>query len=392
MKKLPLFPQGMNKRWWLFRPIDLITAVLRSRKPKKGLVVVRMDGLGDMILFRPVLDYYAQVFGVAKSEITVLGCHSWRKLADSIFAGFNVVTINEHAYERQFFYRLKISLWVARQHFKIAVCDIYFRKMMTCDSLLYYTYAQRIAVCEPFPSQKTKPRFDYYRHIYTDVIDTGAHPQHEMIRHYKFISGIAGYEIKPQPLSIPWQTQGNPITQKPYVAINFGSNEAGRRWPFEYYIEIAKRIVARGYYAVFLGGPAEAPYSDVLAQQNLDTKIINYIGKDKGMSDVFDIFSHAHATITSETGPGHVSLALHVPTLMICGGSAYITFTPFPREISTNTMHFVYRHRECFGCMAHCPYRTDPSHTFPCLADVTVEAVWERFEMLIPERMGVITA
>lgn len=377
----------MNNRWWQFRPIDIICALFRSRKPKKGLVVVRMDGLGDMVLFRQILDYYPEAFGVDKQDITVLGCNSWKSLADTIFAGFRVVTINEHAYERQFFYRLKISLWLARQNFKIAACDIFFRKTMTCDSLLYYSYAERVAVCEPYPSIKTKPRFDYYRHIYTDVIDTGMHPQHETLRHYKFISGILGREIAPQPLTIHWRKDRDPIKLKPYVAINFGSNEAGRRWPFDYYIQIAERIAKRGYYAVFLGGPAERAYGVLLDQQKKHANIINYIGKDSGMAEVFDILLHAHATITSETGPGHVSLALHVPTLMICGGGAYATFVPFPKEICTDSMHFAYRHMDCFGCMEHCPYRKDAQQSFPCLINVTVDDVWEQFEKLIPQRI-----
>lgn len=377
---MTLFPRGMNKRWWLFRPIDLITALFKSRKPKQGMVIVRMDGLGDMILFRPTLDYYAKAFAVDKKDITILGCHSWRALAATIFKDYNVVTINEHAYERKFFYRLKISVWMARQHFKIATCDIYFRKPMTCDSLLYYSYADRIAVCAPHPSKKTKPRFDYYRQFYTDIIDTGLHPTHETLRHYRFISAIIGNNIKPKPLLIPWRKDKDPINLKPYIAINFGSNEAGRRWPFDGYIELAKRIANSGYYVLFLGGPAERDYSQLLDKHIAHPKIINYIGKDKGLMDLFDILQHAAGVITSETGPGHFALALQVPTLMICGGAAYNTFVPYPKEISKDTMQFIYHKLDCFTCLENCPYRQDDTQAYPCLNRVTVDHVWETFK------------
>lgn len=385
-KKLPLLPRGMNNRWWQFRVIDIITTLLRSRGPKRGLVVVRMDGLGDMILFRQLLDYYPEAFGVTKEDITVLGCHSWKGLAATVFDGYNVVTINEHTYERRFFYRLKISLWMARQNFQQATCDIYFRKTMACDSLLYYSYADRVIVCEPYPSPKTKPRFDYYRRLYTQVIDTGEHPRHETLRHYQFVSGLLGYDITPEPLCVPWRQNQDPITHKPYVAFNFGSNEAGRRWPFDSFIELAKRVMERGYYALFLGGPAELSYRDELDAKCSHPLLINYIGKDKGLAEVLDIFQHAHATITSETGPGHFSLALQTPTLMICGGSADVLFVPYPREISTDSMRFVSAYRDCFGCLEHCPYRTDASLPFPCLADVSVDQAWQAFESLVPVR------
>jgi ADP-heptose:LPS heptosyltransferase len=386
-KRLPFLPKGMNNRWWQFRIIDLITSIKRSRKSKKGLVVIRMDGLGDMILFRQSLDYYCEAFSLTPEDITILGCNSWRTLSDTIFKEYNVVTINEHAYERKFSYRLKISLWLAKQAFQTAVCDIYFRKTMTCDSLLYYSYADRIAVCEPYPSKKTKPRFDYYRHIYTDIIDTGPHPMHETLRHYNFVSGLLKKQIKPKPLHIKWRNNNNPIQQKPYVAFNFGSNEAGRRWPFENFIELAKRVIERGYYAVFLGGPAELHYIDILNNTYKHPRLINYIGKDKGLTEVLDIFQHAHATITSETGPGHFSFALQKPTLMICGGGAYTLFVPYPKEISTENMRFAYAQRECFGCLEHCPYRQDANLPFPCLADVTIEQAWQAFEDLIPSKI-----
>lgn len=383
-KQLPLFPKGMNNRWWQFRVIDLITTLLRSRRPKNGLVAIRMDGLGDMILFRQSLDYYAEAFTIPQDQITVLGCHSWRRLADTIFAGYRVVTIDEHAFERRFFYRLKIALWLAKQGFHTAVCDIYFRKTMTCDSLLYASYADRIAVCEPHPSNKTKPRFDYYRHLYTDVIDTGPHPTHETIRHYRFISGVLGRDVSPQPVAIPWrQTSTTPFPQ-PYVAFNFGSNEAGRRWPFENFIALAKRVIERGYYAVFLGGPAEHDYSDTLNAAYQHCRLINFIGQDKGLHDVLDILQAAHAVITSETGPGHFAFALQKPTLMLCGGGAYETFVPYPNVIATQHTRFAYAYRDCFGCLEHCPYRTDATQPFPCLSDISVDRAWERFGDLVP--------
>ena len=105
-------PGGMRRRWWMFRPLDLIARHWPVFKKPRGVLVVRMDGIGDMVLFRRTLDRYAEVFGVDKSEITVLGCASWANLADVVFEGYKVYAIDEHAFARRPFYRFKISLWV----------------------------------------------------------------------------------------------------------------------------------------------------------------------------------------------------------------------------------------------------------------------------------------
>jgi hypothetical protein len=105
-------PGGMRRRWWMFRPLDLIPRHWPVFKKPRGVLVMRMDGIGDMVLFRRTLDRYAEVFGVDKSEITILDCASWANLADVVFEGYKVYAIDEHAFARRPFYRLKISLWV----------------------------------------------------------------------------------------------------------------------------------------------------------------------------------------------------------------------------------------------------------------------------------------
>ena len=79
-------PAGMRRRWWMFRPLDLIARHWPVFKKRRGVLVVRMDGIGDMVLFRRALDHYAEAFGVEDSDITVLGCTSWGDIADAVEA------------------------------------------------------------------------------------------------------------------------------------------------------------------------------------------------------------------------------------------------------------------------------------------------------------------
>ena len=104
-----MFPAGMRRRWWLFRFFDLIARSIPIPMSRKGLVVVRMDGIGDMVLFRTSFDHYADVFGVDKSEITILGCESWAPIAGEVFRDYRTLIINEHNFARRPFYRFWVS-------------------------------------------------------------------------------------------------------------------------------------------------------------------------------------------------------------------------------------------------------------------------------------------
>ena len=147
---------GMKKRWWLFRPVDLFISLCSPKKKKQGLLIVRMDGLGDMVLFRRALERYPKIFNLKKEEITILGCDSWKSVATDIFKRYNVKTIDEKSFEKNPFYRFMISFWVKRQGFKTAVCDTFFRKTLTADSLILASGADQKIVSRPYISKKNK--------------------------------------------------------------------------------------------------------------------------------------------------------------------------------------------------------------------------------------------
>ena len=247
-------PAGMRRRWWVFRPLDLIARHWPVFRRRTGLLVVRMDGIGDMALFRGALDHYADAFGVDPTEITVLGCTSWQSLGDVVFAGYRFHTIDEHAYARQPLYRFRISLFVRLLAPAVAICDSYLRRALMADSLVWVSGAPRTIVSRPFVNEATRVLFKYYLSQMTEIVDTGDYPTHEIIRHFRFVSWVAGREIPPEPPRLPWRDAAPPVPPgAPYVVINPGSNEMGRRWPIENYRSLATRLLAQGYRVVFVG-------------------------------------------------------------------------------------------------------------------------------------------
>jgi len=375
----------MRRRWWAFRLIDLLVALLPVRGPKRGLVVVRMDGIGDMVMFRRALDHYPAAFGVAPADITVLGCHSWRSLAPIAFAGFRVVTIDEHAFEKKWLYRLKIALWLRRQNFAIAICDMFMRKAMTADSLVWMSRAEARVVCHPFITDRTRAEYSWYLAKATRVIDTGPYPTHEGFRHFTFLSAITGRILPPEVPSIPWRRQDAKLPPgPPAIVLNFGSNEPGRRWPFDYYLELARRCLESGHRVVFVGAGQEAFAKPRIAQLG-HPNVIDTIG-DLSLPELVDVLASAACVVSNDTGPGHLALGLGTPTVLIAGGGHFGCFVPYPEEIRPAGACFLAHEMECYHCLWRCPKRDSSADAFPCVAGVTVERVWEA----IKQRVGII--
>lgn len=381
-------PAGMRRRWWLFRLFDLIARHWPVLRRRQGLLVVRMDGIGDMVLFRRTLDEYADIFGVAPKDITVLGCKSWGSIADIIFADYRLMMIDEHAFARQPFYRFKIGLQVRRLSPAVTVCDSYFRRAMMADSLVWLAAAPKNIVSLPFINEPTRSEFTYYMSQADNIIDTGTYPIHEINRHYRFLSDYAGREIKAKPPVINWRDRPKDFPQalatgKPYVVLNPGSNEFGRRWPFADYLEIAGRALDRGYRVVLVGGPGEQA-GDHRETMGDHPDVIDLAGKTS-LPELLDILKHAACVFSNDTGPAHLSIALGAPTIVVVGGGHFGSFVPYPEEVRPPNARFVYQEMTCYHCFWRCHKRPSKFDVFPCVSAVEVDQVWQEANKLLEE-------
>lgn len=385
-------PDSLPRRWWLFRPFDLLARVWPAPRKRQGVLVVRIDGIGDMVLFHGALVHYAQAFDVAPGDITLLGCQSWASLVPQLFPLCRFHAIDEHRYDKNPFYRFAVSLWVRRQGFAIATCDSFMRKPLVADSLIYVSGAPRKIVAQPYISPKTHRLFDWYLQRCTQIIDTGPYPTHEIIRHFRFLSTLAGEEIAPVAPHLPWRRSPTPYHPSPYAVINFGGNEPGRRWDFDRFLALAGHLTARGLAVAFIGGTAEMRLKSRLGEVSFGRAFIDCIGKTS-LPELLDLLQHAALVVSNDTGPAHLAIGLGVPTVVILGGGHFTSFVPYPLEVAPAGVRFVYRERACFHCFWNCTEPHQPGHAFPCIDAISeaeviaaVDAVRAAQEAPLPSR------
>jgi ADP-heptose:LPS heptosyltransferase len=376
-------PAGMRRRWWMFRILDLIARHWPVFKKPRGVLVIRMDGIGDMVLFRQALDHYAGIFGVDKSDITVIGCTSWGTLTDVVFEGYRVHAIDEHAFARRPFYRFKIALWVRSLAPAVAVCDSYMRRALMADSLVWVSAAPRKVVSLPYVSERTRAEFGYYLSQVDEIIDTGAYPTHEVVRHFRFISSIAGQTVKPETPRIQWRDQAPPIESgNAYAVLNPGSNEPGRRWPAAGYASLTRRLRDRGVRVVLIGRPGDRETGPETVDLAAEDGIIDLTGRTD-LPQLLDLMNHAQLVVSNDTGPAHLSIALGRPTVVIVGGGHFGSFVPYPKDVAPETARFVYQEMECYHCFWRCHRRDNKFQIFPCVDAISEERVWSECETLL---------
>ncbi|NQV56445.1 MAG: glycosyltransferase family 9 protein [Rhodospirillales bacterium] len=377
-----VLPSGMRRRWWLFRLFDIIARNWPVMGERKGALIIRMDGIGDMVLFRRSLDHYAELLELQPEDITILGCKSWGPIAEDIFSGFQLLMIDEHAFARQPLYRFKISLFARRTKAKITICDSYFRRAMMADSLVWVAAAPSSVVSLPFINEATRVEFTYYLSQVDRIIDTGPYPTHEIDRHTRFLSELAGHIIQPEAPQIPWREISPAIAEGgAYAVLNPGSNEYGRRWPFESYLDIAEKLLAEGLRVIIVGGPGESS-GDHRARFGNDARVTDLTGST-GLAELLDILKGAAVVISNDTGPAHLAIALGAPTVVIVGGGHFGSFVPYPENVCPKNARFVFEEMPCYHCFWRCHLRQTRYDVFPCVAEITVDAVWREAEDIL---------
>ena len=370
-----LLPQGMRRRWWLFRVLDGIARRWPVLGSRTGLLAIRMDGIGDMVLFQQSLEHYPEAFGVNFDEITVLGCDSWQAISKEVFPKVKVVTINEHKYARNAMYRLTVNVRVRLMAPAVTVADAYFRRALMSDSLAWVANTPRTVVAMPYINEKTRTEYRWYMSQGWEVIDTGIYPNHETYRHAAFISAVGDKIVAPETPTITWRDWDLPDGIKPpYAVLNPGSNEPGRRWPIQDYASLAKWLRAEGLRVVFVGKPGEKASDDALVPLRADEGVLDLTGHST-LPELLDIMKNAALVVSNDTGPAHVSIALGTNTVVIVGGGHFGCFVPYPEGIAPGHAQFVYERMECYHCFWRCDKRDNNYQSYPCVSAVRVEQV-----------------
>jgi ADP-heptose:LPS heptosyltransferase len=208
------------------------------------------------------------------------------------------------------------------------------------------------------------------------------------VRHYRFLSAVAGRPLAPEAPVIPWRDRPAPgQPAPPYLVLNAGSNEPGRRWPFAGYRAIAARALAQGFRIALVGSAAERPPSAELALLERDPRVVNLIGRTS-LAELIDVMKGAAAVLSNDTGPAHLAIAIGAPTVVVVGGGHFGSFVPYPEGVRPATARFVHHAMECYHCFWRCHKRQRKTETFPCVAGVSEDDVWQALIALAPALAG----
>lgn len=102
----------------------------------------------------------------------------------------------------------------------------------------------------------------------------------------------------------------------PRVVLHPGGVSA-RRWPLEYYRDLAVELAKNGCGVGLTGNDQEATeFRHIVPSEQFPSGVVNLMGK-LSLREMMAVISHAQVIVSGATGPAHIAAALGVPTVSV---------------------------------------------------------------------------
>jgi heptosyltransferase-2/heptosyltransferase-3 len=113
-----------------------------------------------------------------------------------------------------------------------------------------------------------------------------------------------------------------------FIVLNSGGSWKTKRWPEEYFAEVADQLAERAYKILFVGGPSDTERVKYICNEIENQKMIYNLSGKTSLLELAGILKRAKLMISGDTGPVHVAAAVGTDTAAIFGPSDEKKYAP----------------------------------------------------------------
>lgn len=358
----------------LFYLLDKLAVVGANVDKNTSLALVKLDAIGDFILWLDTAKEYSWIFPGRRIEL--IANAAWADLAANFPYWDKVWSIDVQRFSRSPVYRWRTVRRVRKAGFEIAIQPTYSRAFMHGDSIVRATGAvQRIGSVGDYSNIRRglKVVSDTW---YTALISATEHPLMELYRNAEFLSNLSGkvHEAELSKLVTSAIQALHLKVKNDYFIVFPGASWHGRQWPIAHFVEFLDKLhQTYGWQPIVCGGEADRVLCQTIVNKST-TSVLNLAGKTS-LAELAELIRSAKILIGNETSAVHIAAAVATPSICVLGGGHYGRFMPYPDKIVGIKPSPAIRKMDCFNCNWNCSQAHDPSGPVPCIAQISVEQV-----------------
>lgn len=378
------------RRLGIFLLDSIVSAKRKAAVNKNTVLAVRLDAIGDFVLWVEAAKQLRELYPKPRYHLTLLGNEAWTDLAECLNSFDRVISVNRGQFLHDIRYRASFLKQIRNAGFETVIYPAFSREFLCGDTVVRACGSkERIGFVgdhsniTPWLKRITDR---WYTRLIRIENDSGV----EIVRNSQFMAalGVQGSKAKKPVMSIPKSWSPAELRDIPYVVLFPGASWAGRRWPADHFVQIARRVYQRtGWMALVCGGAEEAGLANKFAQD--DFPVQNWIGRTS-IKELAGIIAGARMVMTNETSATHLAIATNVPVVCMLGGGDYGRFLPLPADEGEEKSRIatVSHQMPCFGCRWRCIYEVADGEPAPCIKNISMEKVWMQVDRLMEKSEG----
>jgi ADP-heptose:LPS heptosyltransferase len=311
---------------------------------KKNILLIRLDAIGDYVLFRNYIEILKKSKKYKNYKITLIGNIAWKNLAEELDSQFidEFIWIDNKKFNKNLIYRYKKLKEITSKGYEILIHPTYSRNFFVGDNIVKIINAKEKigSVGDLSNIRKWQKRIsDKY---YTKLIPAKNEIMFEFYRNREFFENLLGEKINLQKPFIKLKPKKLDFNLPENYAILFiGASAKFRKWDIKNFVEIGKFLKENyGYEIVLCGGPLDREDA-IIFKKYADYEYIDLVGKTS-LIDFLYVIYNGKLMIANETSAPHFAVALEMTNIfVIYNGTHFGRFTPYPKEIAPN-YHVIY--------------------------------------------------
>ncbi len=379
------FKLGLRLIWWIcvLAPVDLLAARGRKPSPPNRILVVKLDAIGDFILWAEAAQAIRELYPRSRCHVTLLANRLCGVLARHLGCFDEVWELDRKAFVTRPLYRYALLRRVSQAGFSKVVHPTFARDFLWGDAVVRAAgAAERVGVsgCSYLMTALGSRISDRW---YTRLIPTGGAAGTALRKNARFMQALGVGAFAPRvPRLDADAPAGTPA--HPYYVIAPGAGHKFRQWPVEKFAALARRIhEASGWKGVICGAAAERPQAATIISL-AGAPLHDFTGVTT-IPQLLGLIKNSRLVVANETAAIHAAAAVGTPSVCILGGGHYGKFLPYdvPPRPTTEHPRCVSHPMPCFNCNWVCRFRKRPTAAVPCIANVPVDAVWKEVEAII---------
>ncbi len=323
----------LKRKIYLFVEYLLIRAIslFSFKKIICGIAIIRLDAIGDYILFRNFLYELKQSPKFADLPVTIIGNQAWKSIAETFDSKLvnNFIWLDRNQIWDNKKYRISKLLGLVKTHYEYIIVPTFSRDFAS-DSLANVMNAKhKITSLGDLSniSNNEKIVTDTY---YTKILPATSEILFEFERNREFFQNLLGYKLNTKLIIKPVATKFHNQFAN-YIVLFIGASSNKRRWDISNFNGLAIWLnEIYGVNIVVCGSITDIDSNNTVINMPF---IHNLIGKTS-LVEMVDILSTAKFVVSNETSIPHICIALDVRVFVIFNGNHFGRFTPYPANLT----------------------------------------------------------